>query len=156
VALRGLPDYQVAMARTAGTAGGPAVAAVAVQMVFGFFSAAALVCADWGVVARDERDVRLGGWVGVALASWVVATLSVLPAAGAFTRLGPDTARALTFVQALRTLVAGKTAGFMLIGFALVALAPGCYAAFLLSERLNLLVPRVSRTRSALAGAAVA
>jgi cytosine permease len=162
VAMKGLPDYQVAMNATSGVASGWPVAAVVVQMILGFFSASALVCADWGAVARAERDVSLGGWVGVAFASWVVATLSVLCVAGAYTRYGlpappgPGSVRALAFTHALRTLIGGRTSGFMLIGFSLVALAPACYAASFLSERLNVLWPRVSRTRWTLSAAGVA
>jgi hypothetical protein len=166
VAMRGLPEYQAAMSglgdRTGGTAAGVAVALVAAQMVFGFFSSSALLCADWGAVLRGERDVKLGGWVGVVLASWVVATLSLLCVAGAFPRyglpvpVGPGSWRALTFTESVRSLVGGKTAGFMLIGFGLTALAPACYASFLLGDRLNLIRPRVSRTRWTIVGALLA
>ena len=47
-------------------------------MVFGFFATSGLSSADWGAAARDAKDVKAGGWVGVAMASWVVATLAIL------------------------------------------------------------------------------
>ena len=43
---------------------------LAVQLVFGFFAIAGLSWADWGAAVRDEKDVRVGGWVGVACAPW--------------------------------------------------------------------------------------
>lgn len=160
VALKGLPDYQASVDQRGGSTGGVFAALVVVQMIFGFFSAAALLFADWGSVAREERDVRYGGWVGVAMAPWVIATLAILSVAGAFARYGLDTPagvpRALSFEQSVRILVAGKTAGVMLIGFGLAALAPACYAAFLFGERLNLLRPHVARTKWTVAGAVLA
>ena len=57
-----------------------------IELVFGFFATAGALAADWGAVNRTERDVRLGGWFGVVLASWTVATLALLTVAGA---LGP-------------------------------------------------------------------
>jgi cytosine permease len=54
-----------------------------VQLVFGFFATHGALAVDWGMASRDRRDVRLGGWVGVALASVVLATLGLLIVAGA-------------------------------------------------------------------------
>lgn len=156
IAMKTLPDYRVAMVAIdskGGPAAGWSAAADTVQMIFAFLSAAALFSVDWGTVARDEKDVRTGGWVGVAFGSWVIATLSILSVAGAYTRMGLDNPGAprvyesLTFVRALQTLIGGRTAGGMLITFSLTALAPGCYAAFVLSDRLNVVFPRLSRSR---------
>jgi cytosine permease len=162
VAMRGLPDYQVAVGRLGVPAAAWGAAALTAQMVFAFFSASALVCVDWGAAAVSEREARLGGWVGVAFASWVSATLALICVAGAFTRYGlptpvsagPAAARSLSFIPALKTLVGGGTSGLMLIGFSLVALAPACYSASAFGERLNLLRPNVSRLRWTLFAAA--
>lgn len=166
VAMRGLPEYRGRMVGVGdgpgGTAANVLVALVAVQMVFGFFSAAALAFADHGRTALAARDVRLGGWVGVALASSVVATLAILSVAGAFPHygldapVGPQAGRILTFTQSVRTLIGGRTAGMMLIGFSLVALAPACYAANLIGNRLDALFPSIPKTRWTLAGSFLA
>lgn len=164
VALKGLPDYQAEVSRIGsdGGEGGVVVALVVVQFVFAFFSAASLLAADWGAVCRRESDVKLGGWVGVTFASWVVATLALLSVAGAFTRyglrvpVGPGSFSALTFSHAVRTLIGGKAGGMVLIGFGLTALAPACYSAHLLGEGLHTLQPRVSRTYWGVTGALIA
>ncbi len=56
---------------------------VMVQMVFGFFATHGVMSADWGAASRNETDVRAGGFVGVAVASTVMATLALLIVAGA-------------------------------------------------------------------------
>jgi cytosine/uracil/thiamine/allantoin permease len=48
-----------------------------VQLVCGFFATSGLMGADWGKASREARDVRLGGLIGIALASTVFATLSL-------------------------------------------------------------------------------
>ena len=53
-----------------------------IQLIFGFFATAGLAAADWGAVSRDASDIRLGGWVGVAFGSWLVATLALMTVAG--------------------------------------------------------------------------
>lgn len=160
VAMRGLPQYQAEVSGLGSRAGDAAAGLLALltaaQIVFAFFSPSALASVDWGAVLRDERDVKAGGWVGVALASWVVGTLALISAAGAVPRLSPDpaassgTLRVSDYAQALVSLIGGRTAGVMLIGFALTALAPACYGGFLLSDRLHPIAPKFSRTRWAL------
>jgi cytosine permease len=142
--------------------GGWAAAAVTVQMVFGFFATAGLNSADLGTVARGPSDVKLGGLVGVMGASWVVATLALLSAAGAIGRsldAGGPTAHAtggIRYVAALESLAGPRLAGGMLLAFGLAALAPACYAAFQFSTRQAEAFPRVSRTRWTLVAALVA
>jgi cytosine permease len=48
-----------------------------VQLVTGFFAPSGLLAADWGAVSRDARDIRLGGLCGVALASAVLAAITL-------------------------------------------------------------------------------
>ncbi len=61
-------------------------------------------------------------------------------------RFGSTAYERFSFTQALRTLIGGKTAGGMVLGFGLVALAPACYASFLFGEGMNHRLPRLSRT----------
>ena len=55
-----------------------------IQIVFGYFATAGTASAEYGTVARNRRDVFLGGFVGIAIASCVVATLALLTVAGDF------------------------------------------------------------------------
>lgn len=166
VAMKGLPDFQAEMTRIGPGQGGRAegliIALVVVQFVFAFFTSASMLAADWGAACRRETEVRLGGWVGVALAAPIVATLSLLSVAGVFARyglrvpVGSESFNMLTFAHAVRTLIGGKTGGMVLIGFGLTALAPACYAGHLLSTGLHALRPRLSETHWAVVGALVA
>ena len=159
VSMRGLPEYQGVVSRLGGGATGWAVALVVVQMIFGFFSPSALAGGGLGNgVPPRERDVKLGGWVGVSLASWIVATLALLTVAGTFPRyglrvpVGSESFGSLTFAGAVRTLIGGRTGGLVLIAFGLKALAPACYASYLLAEGMHAIRPRASRTFWVLAG----
>jgi cytosine permease len=128
-----------------------------VQMVFGFFATAGLASADWGRVARGPSDIRIGGLVGVAFASWTVATLALLSTAGAAIRAGAEAGSAtLRYTWAVETLIGGRVAGGMLMAFGLAALAPSCYAAYLFASRMNETFPKVSPTRWTLLAVALA
>ena len=91
--------------------------ALMIQLVFGFFATAGAASADWGAVARDPGDVRRVGWVGVALASWIVATLALLTVAGAWGRSAASSAGAslavggaLSFRWAVEVGIGGRLA----------------------------------------------
>jgi cytosine permease len=63
------------------------------QWIFAFSSMACVVGADWGLGSLSLRDVRLGGWIGTALAPAVIAILSLIVVAGfEGSRSGPTTA----------------------------------------------------------------
>ncbi len=60
-----------------------------IQMVFGFFATQGAMAADWGAASRDARDVRMGGLVGVACSSFVLASLGLLVVAGSLGKEPP-------------------------------------------------------------------
>jgi cytosine permease len=132
--------------------GGPRAFLMMIQMIFGFFAIAGAASADWGAVNRTPRDVRLGGWIGVALASWTVATLSLLTVAGAVGRYSaplmlknrPGVGN-FSFRVALVLALPQMLAGAMFLIFALASLAQTCYAANLFGRRFEAIWPRVSR-----------
>lgn len=64
-------------------AGGPRALVMMVQLVFGFFATSGTSAADWGAYSRSEREVRLGGLVGVAVSIVILAALALLAVAGA-------------------------------------------------------------------------
>jgi hypothetical protein len=101
--------------------------------------------------------------VSVALASWIIATLAVLTAAGTVGRFGlagaagPGlTDRVLTVHASFVPLFGERTAGLMDLAFGLASLAPGVYAAYLFGTGMHALRPRLARTRWTLIGAAAA
>jgi cytosine permease len=127
-----------------------------IQLVFGFFAAAGVMSLDWGAATRSPRDVTVGGLVGVAFASTIVATLALLTVAGAAGRLPPASTPDLTFHASVARAIGGTLAGAMLLIFGLASLAPTTYAAFGFSHRLTAIWPRVSGLGWTLIGAAAA
>jgi cytosine/uracil/thiamine/allantoin permease len=157
-AFRGLPSYRP-------EALGPLVPAsvpvrVIIQIMFGFFATAGLTSADWGRTLESEKDVRMGGLVAVAFASWVVATLAVLTVAGsgfAASEVGgirpPGSFR---YVAAVEALFPGRVAGGILMTFGLAGLAPAVFASSVFGMRLHAIRPKLSRTKSAIVVTVVA
>ncbi len=159
LAIKGLPDYRVLLAGVrGGSAAGIIVALIAAQMVFAFAAAGALSAAELGVVAQSERDVKLGGWVGLAGGSIVVATLSIMTVAGVFIRYGiavpvnRETSLSLTFVHGVETVIGGRTAGAMLLAFGLAGLAPACFSSYIFTAQAYEAFPSVARTKWTILG----
>jgi cytosine permease len=157
MALRGLPGAAAAARPAMASSLPPAAAAVvAVQMILGFFATAGLLGADWGSVSRDRGEVQQGGLVCVAMAAWIVATLAILTVAGARSPSGPAGLAPLSFCAMLPALFGDWIGGGLLLALSLTALAPGCYAAFLIGTRMFELEPRRSRSRWTLTGSFLA
>jgi cytosine permease len=145
----------------------PALLAMAlmIELIFGFFAPAGALAADWGAVNRTARDVRLGGWVAVAFASWTVATLALLTVAGALGHApgapglwgGPGlVGEHFSFHHAVRQAIGGKLAGVIFLVFGLGSLAPACFSIYVYSKRFEAAWPGVGRVRWTLLGASAA
>jgi cytosine permease len=135
---------------------------IMVQFIFGFFATAGLTAADWGRTARDEHDIRLGGWVSVAMGSWIAATLSLLTVAGSGVaasgggQAGPVGSGSMRFVAAVEALLPAWAAGIILLCFGLAGLAPAVFGAGVFGLRLSAIWPKVSRARWTWVGMALA
>ncbi|WP_422927060.1 purine-cytosine permease-like transporter [Singulisphaera sp. PoT] len=136
-----------------------------IQWIFGFFACSATAAADWGATSRSPKDVRIGGLVGVFMASWIVATLGLLVTSGGAARAGGVLPQGVggqpsieaTFQNAL--LLGGFPpwlAGAVFLLFGLSALAPACYGAFILGSRFNAVWPSWPRLRFILLATPVA
>lgn len=132
--------------------GGPRAFLMMIQLIFGYFAIAGAVAADFGAVSRTTRDVRLGGWIGVALAAWTVATLSLLTVAGALGRYSAPLLLKNTpgvgnfsFRTALVLGLPEKLAGAIFLFFALATLAQTCFSADIIGRRFTAVWPRISR-----------
>lgn len=143
--------------------GGPRAFLMAIQMVLGFFAMAGVTAADWGAVNRTPQDIRRGGLVGVAFASWTVATLALLTVAGALGRYpapppvpGGASGDNFTYRVALLLGLPERLAGVVFLIFGLSSLAPTCYAAFLFGHRFAAVAPQVSRVKWTLLGTTAA
>ncbi|MCS6952762.1 MAG: cytosine permease [Bryobacteraceae bacterium] len=126
--------------------------ALLVHAVVGFFATAGAAGADFGMNARDARDVEMGGKVGIALAILVAGALPLLSVAGA---------RALYGIQgysydAVIAGLGGFLATAMFFLFAIASIPPACFCAFIAGNSFATMIPGVPRMTSTMIGATVA
>jgi cytosine permease len=123
-----------------------------IQIVVGFFATAGAAGVDFGMNSRDERDVRLGGLVGVGLAVLIAGGLPLMAVAGA---------KALYNIHDLNfDTVIAQTGGFMATAmfflFALASVAPACISSFIAGNSFATMIPGLPRLTTTMIGAAIA
>lgn len=124
-----------------------------IQAIIGFFATAGAAGADFGMNARNEKDVRLGGLVGITLAICYAAGIPLLSVAGAH---GSNPALLDYTYQAAITSIGGFMANAMLLLFAVASITPACFSAFIAGNSFSTMIPGVSRMASTMAGVTVA
>lgn len=158
---------------------------LALQWVFAFSAMGGLMAADWGSASLAERDVKVGGWVGVGMAPAIISALALISVAGyqgtkradrAFeeprlmtgstvrdlepTGQGGSTrgldAPPFTFRAVANGGFGRYVGGLILVVFGLASLAPGVYASFTFGLQFKALGPGVSRLTWTMLGACTA
>jgi len=154
------PDKLVAAGTVAAAGQGAAlsswgVLALCITYVVGFFATAGAAGVDFGMNNRDEKDVQMGGLVGIALAIIVAGGASLLIAAGAFGaggKYGLNTADPGFMSTVMGSQGAGKTMGLLL---ALAAFPPACFSSFIAANSFKTTLPKVNPFVSVGIGTAV-
>ncbi len=123
-----------------------------VHAVVGFFATAGAAGADFGMNSRNERDVEMGGKVGIALAILVAGGLPLLSVAGARGLYGIEGYSYDAVIAGIGGFVA--TAMFFL--FAIASVPPACFCAFIAGNSFATMIPAVPRLISTMVGATVA
>lgn len=124
-----------------------------IQLVIGFFATAGAAGADFGMGMRDERDVRLGGLVGIAGAITLTGTLALLGVIGA---KGLNPSLASFQFDAVIGSIGGFLAMAMFALFALASIVPACFCAFIAGNSFSTMIPSVPRMLSTMTGVAIA
>jgi len=154
-------DAEALVASGAVEAGGAAglsflgVIALCITYVVGFFATAGAAGVDFGMNNKDEKDVSMGGLVGIALAAIVAGGAAILVAAGAFGKglgAGLDTAAPSFMGAVMGSDKAGKTMGLLL---AIAALPPACFSSFIAANSFKTTLPKVNPFISVGVGTAV-
>ncbi len=127
--------------------------ALILQIVIGFFATAGAAGADFGMSNRDERDVRLGGLTGIALAIVYAGGLPLLSVAGAH---GLDPAFESYAYDAVLKSLGGLLASSMFLLFALASIPSACFCAFIAGNSFATMIPAVPRLASTMAAVTVA
>jgi cytosine permease len=131
--------------------------AVILANVVGFFATAGAAGVDFGMNSRDKKDVSLGGLVGVALATIVIAGAALLVIAGVYgspelqakaLEAGKTAKNGPTFIIDAFNLIpvvigagAGKWVMFML---AVAAFPPACFSSFIAANSFKTTLPKVN------------
>jgi cytosine permease len=124
-----------------------------VQAVIGFFATAGAAGADFGMNMRNEKDVRFGGFVGIALAILYAAGLPILSVAAV--RATHPEVTGFTYDAAIGSL-GGVLASAMFLLFAITSIPSACFCAFIAGNSFSTMIPGVKRISSMMAGVTVA
>jgi len=161
--LGGVGDFDAEKFVAAGVAGGGegtglsffGVMALCISFVVGFFATAGAAGVDFGTNSVDEKDVQMGGLMGIALAGVFAAGAAVLVAAGAFGSTGSyavNPADAGFMGGVMGSEGAGKVMALLL---AVAAFPPACFSSFIAANSFKTTLPKVNPFVSVGIGAAV-
>lgn len=126
------------------------------EIVVGYFAAAGAAGADFGQNARDARDVRLGGLVGIALAIAVVGSAALLSVAGAIAEgasPAPGARSPYEFTTAIFNV--GALSGLVFFLFAAALFVPTTFCMYISANSFSTMLPRIPRGVSTMAGATI-
>lgn len=122
-----------------------------ISIVIGFFATAGAAGADFGTNARHEGDVKMGGLVGITLASVIAAGLPLIAVAGAHA-VNPNLG--WKFEDVISS-IGGPIGSAMFLLFAVASVPSTCFCAFIAGNSLNTMIPSVPRVASTMCGAAI-
>lgn len=119
------------------------VVALLATYIVGFFATAGAAGADFGMNNPDAKNVRMGGLVGIALATVVAGGLSIFIAAGGFALTGTTNLQTAStgFMEAVTSGGTAKTLGILL---AVAAFPPACFSAFIAANSFKTTLPDVN------------
>jgi cytosine permease len=161
--LGGIGDFNADALVKAGTVAGGAtsglsffgVMALSIAFVVGFFATAGAAGVDFGLNNKDEKDVQMGGLIGIALATIVAAGAAILIAAGAFGATGKYAMNPSDpgfMGDLMGSAGAGKTLALLL---AVAAFPPACFSAFIAANSFKTTLPKVNPFISVGVGTAI-
>ncbi len=124
-----------------------------IQAVIGFFATAGAAGTDFGMNSRNEKDVRLGGLTGVALAILYAGGLPLLSVAGA-RALNPNLT-SFAYGDTIGVL-GGILASAVFLLFAITSIPSACFCAFIAGNSFSTMIPGVRRISSMMVAVSVA
>jgi cytosine permease len=120
------------------------VMALSMSFVIGFFATAGAAGVDFGTNSRDEKDVRMGGLMGIALAGIISAGAAILIAAGAFGKTGTYAMNPAD-PAFMGTVVGSQGAGVAMgVLLAIAAFPSACFSAFIAANSFKTTLPTVN------------
>jgi cytosine permease len=137
------------------------VIALMLSYVVGFFATAGAAGVDFGMNNRDEKDVQMGGLVGIALAIMITAGLSAVIVAGAhgIPELSAKAVAAgrpeLNSTNLIPIVLGSELGKWLLFALALTAFPSACFSSFIAANSFKTTLSNVNPFVSVGIGAAV-
>jgi len=118
----------------------------AIASAAGFFASAGVAGSDFGMNSRNEKDVALGGFVGIAIAALVAGILAIVAIAGAIGN-NPEIATMSNFDPFFAAI--NQSGGTLAKGsswvFVIACICPTGFCAFLASNAFATMFPKLPR-----------
>jgi cytosine permease len=130
------------------------VLAAMLTYVVGFFATAGAAGVDFGTSSRDKKDVQMGGLVGIALAIFITAGLSLVIVAGVAGG-SKGVLSSLSSFELIPTILGKDTAKWVMFLLAIAAFPPACFSAFIAANSFKTTLPKVNPFISVGIGTAV-
>ena len=122
--------------------------------IVGFFATAGAAGVDFGMNNRDGRDVNMGGFVGIVLATIFTAGLSVVCVAGAIAK-GAAAPGEFVLTGAINKASSAGLVTAMSFGLALSAFPGACFSSFIAANSFKTVMPRINPVLSVAIGTLV-
>ena len=147
-------SYTPPAAEAGVASGGMAAMLAMITAIVGFFATAGAAGVDFGRNNRDEKDVSMGGIVGIIVAIIFTAGISVIVVAGA-RAMGAIGAGETLMTTALKAKVAPGMYATIMTLLALAAFPSACFSSFIAANSFKTVMPKVNPTISVGIGAIV-
>jgi cytosine permease len=112
--------------------------------VIGFFATAGAAGADFGMNSRNEKDVQMGGLVGIAGATIFAGVLALVIVAGTFGSGKAAAGAALNPTQLMGVLMGEKVGSVFMYLLAIAAFPSACFSAFIAANSFKTTLPKVN------------
>jgi cytosine permease len=130
------------------------VLAAVLTYVVGFFATAGAAGVDFGTSSRNSKDVQWGGLIGIALAIFFTAGLSLVIVAGVAGG-AKGVVSTLSSFELIPTILGKDTAKWVMFLLAIAAFPPACFSSFIAANSFKTTLPKVNPFISVGIGAAV-
>jgi len=141
------PSFHPASANPAGSIAAAWISIIG--YVVGFFATAGAAGVDFGMNNRDTRDVKRGGFFGIALATVVAAGIPLIVVAGAQGAQVPGV-ESYVFTDVMQVvlnqIVFGSTtlAGLFMLALTIASFPPACFSSFIAANSFKTTLPKVN------------
>jgi cytosine permease len=126
-----------------------------VGAIVGFFATAGAAGVDFGMNNSDDKDVKMGGYVGIIAAIILTAGISVITVAGSRAAAGVTETEVVKMTDALQEKLPATFYAIVMIGLTLASFPGACFSSFIAANSFKTVMPKVNPFLSVGIGAIV-